>query len=976
MSNTAHESAKENAYLVSKRSTSHPQPRNSIEELYLDDSQSFVSSRCRNSEVTTPSAASAQDHDDSHYNNRDNTRRRTTRATRTSEPRSPNERPAPRSTFSSSLSSTSESQRFLPSLGRILEGRASDYAVSKHSSDSVSKKQKHPPTQGSSRRRRSSAPLQARTFQKQLLQDRVRRLTSPSLQSVASGITTNTSSSSGSNSTVTPSSHSSFTEGRSRRFSAGMNKRSTSRTRSSSRNDMTRHLDRSKAKSQRNQPDVFDYLEEVPRDVAQEGEWSSTHTSSEEDDEDRMDRGQCHVRESAASFRQRDDWPVSQTRDSSASPALERTTPVRPTSWPNVTSTPQEQLHSDSGISVRSSSPDSISKSSGKGQLQPYVEDAPSDDQSGDSNHGMAQAMPGPRDIEPRFSHPSPFQEAVQNQSDYAYYHASTPSPYAQSPTSAPASWSRQVVEPSPAAHHAPSLLRHTFQGQSPYPPSVPPPAPTPPNYYVRPHIFDEAPRQRRKSKQPLSRAPNSHGYSLLANALSTNESKDAGDYSSPDTVASPPPLYRRFSFLNHRILLHLQDELSELESKLESIDSAIAEQSSSWHFEEADVDPSSGDGEAGPEAKNSPRKEGGSRHHRRASHSTTAGWESRRQDSKCPPGSLQYQRRELLGMIFGKVGQYNSALKSYQTLLTSTNPIEPPNPATHPPPASTTTSTTTSSSHANANTNPDLPDPIHTYRTFLAQHNNPLSTPETAFLSHPDDLIHLTPSPKPTTTTTTSCSRCHHHTHPSTAGTESQPHLITHTPHYTRALAAATVLTSAMLGAMFSACAGACFSPVGLCVAVVGVWVLVGRRVKKGVEDAVGWARVRANGWGWGSGWEARESGGESGSARDLDRDCADDGGKIDEGVSGRVEDEKRAYVRASGRYSGKEDADVLATNVDEDEDGNEYTRGGGDGHSYIDDVHASDVDASDDDDDDEDEGGSSVDDDDHDDDDDGDSD
>lgn len=64
-------------------------------------------------------------------------------------------------------------------------------------------------------------------------------------------------------------------------------------------------------------------------------------------------------------------------------------------------------------------------------------------------------------------------------------------------------------------------------------------------------------------------------GYAALATALSPASSISPNPAS---TVFQPgltlPPLYRRFTSLNHRLLLHLQDELAELEEELAYLDS------------------------------------------------------------------------------------------------------------------------------------------------------------------------------------------------------------------------------------------------------------------------------------------------------------------------------------------------------------------------------------------------------------------
>ena len=70
--------------------------------------------------------------------------------------------------------------------------------------------------------------------------------------------------------------------------------------------------------------------------------------------------------------------------------------------------------------------------------------------------------------------------------------------------------------------------------------------------------------------RQPVSpgRAPVASGYELLATQLATRH---------PDVENGRvlKPIYRKFEFLNHRVLLHLQDELSELEQCLQQIDRA-----------------------------------------------------------------------------------------------------------------------------------------------------------------------------------------------------------------------------------------------------------------------------------------------------------------------------------------------------------------------------------------------------------------
>lgn len=80
-----------------------------------------------------------------------------------------------------------------------------------------------------------------------------------------------------------------------------------------------------------------------------------------------------------------------------------------------------------------------------------------------------------------------------------------------------------------------------------------------------------------RAEKLPMS------GYELLSSKLSHAEiprssrrrNSRASAMSEPDDLPAIQPIYRRFEALNHRLLLHLQDELSELEEQLHRLDTA-----------------------------------------------------------------------------------------------------------------------------------------------------------------------------------------------------------------------------------------------------------------------------------------------------------------------------------------------------------------------------------------------------------------
>jgi hypothetical protein len=107
-------------------------------------------------------------------------------------------------------------------------------------------------------------------------------------------------------------------------------------------------------------------------------------------------------------------------------------------------------------------------------------------------------------------------------------------------------------------------------------------------------------------------------GYELLANKLSETPKKS----SSLRKAGTVVPMYRKFEHLNHRVLLHLQDEVCELEEELRYLDESIVQMS--------------------------PRDDAG--------HAYPA---SRRGDARFG-SELHYKRTELLGRIFQKLGQYS----------------------------------------------------------------------------------------------------------------------------------------------------------------------------------------------------------------------------------------------------------------------------------------------------------------------------
>jgi len=96
-------------------------------------------------------------------------------------------------------------------------------------------------------------------------------------------------------------------------------------------------------------------------------------------------------------------------------------------------------------------------------------------------------------------------------------------------------------------------------------------------------------------------------------------------------------PVYRKFEYLNHRILLHLQDELCELEEQLRTLDEIIAQ-----------MDPAFPDGQRTPASRRGEAWAGSEMHHRRT---------------------------HLLGRVFLKTEQYNRAMSAYASMATDSRP-------------------------------------------------------------------------------------------------------------------------------------------------------------------------------------------------------------------------------------------------------------------------------------------------------------
>ena len=187
---------------------------------------------------------------------------------------------------------------------------------------------------------------------------------------------------------------------------------------------------------------------------------------------------------------------------------------------------------------------------------------------------------------------------------------AGYPPEWPQFPPPLPIGYPTQSMLESPTAGHA---LPLTVQPPMSVP-SLPVQQPAPPFHQ---HPGQPPQYQAHVPASDVTRTT-AAGYELLANKLSETPKKG----NTLRKIGKVVPMYRKFEHLNHRVLLHLQDEVCELEEELRYLDDSIMQMS--------------------------PRDEAG--------HAYPA---SRRGDARYG-SELHYKRTELLGRIFQKIGQYS----------------------------------------------------------------------------------------------------------------------------------------------------------------------------------------------------------------------------------------------------------------------------------------------------------------------------
>ena len=313
--------------------------------------------------------------------------------------------------------------------------------------------------------------------------------------------------------------------------------------------------------------DVFAFLEQEEdgdnRNAVEEKDDEDNHSEEEKDDDDDHSEEEKLSSCESSSSNSSSDGVIAQSQRSPRYSDLE----VRAIQDGAQHTWGRGSLHSDSGISVRSGSPDQSSPIMSK--LPTVFDESDTHNDPPDSyrmdRYGLRFPPDPATDRNLAFAHKHwPSLETDNSQYPKGYY---TPSPplLAQKTHDAGV----ELSEMSPRLPHR--LIRNAPSNEQPHPK----PSPT--------------------------------GYEFLASNIHCRD----------DTMLKP--IYRKFETLNNRMLLFLQDEISEMEEQLKDLDNAIA-------------------------------------HEERSASGRSA---SRRAEAKLP-SQLQWHRLDLLGRSFAKVEQYS----------------------------------------------------------------------------------------------------------------------------------------------------------------------------------------------------------------------------------------------------------------------------------------------------------------------------
>ena len=609
--------------------------------------------------VSAPEASSDERNNPSIWVDVDEERPRRRRRSRqsTSESSKPD-----RSTKTKHQSSTSQLDlgRFLPKLSRILE--TTDPNVRQRSYHGNEQKREVEEKTRSTRYRDENDyvhrhPAKRRTTVIPRRSDPLPNI-NPSLLSVLSGLTSASDRSSGSNSTITQSRYDRKRGLPPRQFS----------TRSGRPETISESMP--KTMSHTKPLNVFDYIEETP--VAKEhDEVPVTSPASS---------SSSHYQPSDAGSSEAPPTPSS--RSTVPSPTTNRSVSVAELRRKYDPESPVTKMPYSNSRNIEPSTrgqrkqhrrKDADEHVAEKGTASPSTSPSVPDFGSShrQSSHGSLRALDDEQRL--RQQEEDRRRHMAQAQHPYAYEYVPPPEP----------SDSYDADHAMPSEHqslehyiHQPVPMRHT-------PPRVIQPVPSPitnsNSPLVSPPHVPDAPDLTRTTLA---------GYELIASSLAASHAPPTDS-----TTATGPtltPLYRKFSHLHHRVLLHLQDELAELEAQLRFLDESIAQISASSPL------PPTGSPAPGSSPTYPPPSRRLERNHAYP-HFTN--------------------RTVILGEIYNKQKQYHSALRDHTSMLRDSRPAEE--------------------------------SEIAAYKSFMAE-RKPIWEAETKFLDRADDLVVPEPQSQP----------------------------------------------------------------------------------------------------------------------------------------------------------------------------------------------------------------------------------
>jgi hypothetical protein len=518
----------------------------------------------------------------------------------------------PRSSNSSQVgerSNESDIGRYLPKLGRILEGSESTTSSRPSTRGSDTRRSNDENTRRRHRHRDDSSsvyrrPVRHRTSAVQKRSDSLLRI-NPSLLSVLTTLTSTSDKSSGSNSTITQQSYN--------RRGSDSSRTPAARNRRPDPEGEPPIQSYSRPKS----PNVFDYMvgPSIDGETDRRSIMSSSSSSSASSHYEPSIAGSSEAPDTLSS---RSTFPSPTSTRSQSVAELRRK---------------YDPQYAASATSFGSPSPASSTRSI---RRQPDVSDVAEDEEEEEEEDEVDPAAPSEVNFDPQqrpSSRSSRSSRSSQRSTDRLRKQEET---MRQHMAYANQAQHAHYVNPAYGQHRSPSMSSqqstHSDQAayayhvamqeyQRPSPPQAAPAMlPLPMNDRAGPADRPPAPDAPDLSQRTIV------GYELLALELSA-------------TSSPVQPLYRKFEYLNHRILLHLQDELSELEEQLRTVDEIIAQ-----------LDQSFREGQRVPAS---------------------------RRAEMCSASEIHHRRIELLGRIFNKTKQYDEAMTAYNDMCRNAQPAE-----------------------------------------------------------------------------------------------------------------------------------------------------------------------------------------------------------------------------------------------------------------------------------------------------------